>query len=101
MPIAVSHSPKSLKDAHSSRQLAGGSGTAAVKLGWVKRVGGGSSLHAALEDPPPNPTQKAEAATTAGLTLCRGRRVTVKPTAQDLDSVLYGDWLKLKTDNTT
>lgn len=56
-PTAVSHSPKSLKDAHSSRQLAGGSGTAAVGHSGEDGAGGGSGLHTAMEDPH-HPAQK-------------------------------------------
>lgn len=85
-PTAVSHSPKSLKDAHSSRQLAGGSGTAAVGHGGEDRAGGGSGLNTAMEDPH-HPAQLLPCQQRWHHPVTEGRGLVVTHADQDVGSV--------------
>lgn len=90
----MSNSPKPLKDAHSSRQLAGGSGTAAVGHGGENSVGGGSGLHTAIEAPHSTPTPPTEAGMATALaspSVMEGRGLVVTQADQDVGSDLSGD----------
>lgn len=101
MPTAVSHSPNSFKDTHSSRQLAGEQ--AQLQWSMVLRIGGRgcAGLNIAEDDPHPSPGRQAARHSNDHPSVTKGKRMMVIQAGQDLDPDLSGDPLAkmVKTDN--